>query len=185
MKRNRLVEAIAGTFFIAASAHAVSLSPNGIGGVLFYPYYTVNKGQDTLLSLVNSDRVNGKVVKVRFKEGYNGRVVMDLDVFLSPANVWTANPGMVVSRPRIRRRRPLFLGGRLTGFRAAGDRFHGLRHRQCECATRPVGQLQRPVRASKLRRRLHFCHPESVYADRNGDHRAPCATMTAAIANAA
>jgi hypothetical protein len=90
MKRNRLVEAIAGTFFVAASAHAVSLSSNGIGEVLFYPYYTVNKGQDTLVSLVNSDRVNGKVVKVRFKEGYNGRVVMDLDVFLSPADVWTA-----------------------------------------------------------------------------------------------
>lgn len=95
MQRNRLVAAIAGTFivgagFAAESARAVSVSPNGIGSVLFYPYYTVNKGQDTLISLVNSDSTKGKVVKVRFKEGYNGRDVLDLDVFLAPDDVWTA-----------------------------------------------------------------------------------------------
>lgn len=90
MQRNRLVASIAGTLFFAGSAHAVSLSANGIGQVLFYPYYTVNKSQDTLVSLVNTDLSNAKVVKVRFKEGYNGRVVMDFDVFLSPGDVWTA-----------------------------------------------------------------------------------------------
>jgi hypothetical protein len=95
MQRNYLIAVVAGVFligtgFVAERAHAVSVSPNGIGGVLLYPYYTVNKGQDTLVSLVNTDSVHSKVVKVRFKEGYNGRVVMDLDVFLAPQDVWTA-----------------------------------------------------------------------------------------------
>lgn len=72
-----------------ANAGAVTLNPKGLGQVLLFPYYTVNKGQDTLLSVVNVSDV-GKAVHVRFHEGYNGRVVMDFLVFLSPHDVWTA-----------------------------------------------------------------------------------------------
>jgi hypothetical protein len=74
----------------AGSASAVNLSQNGMGQVLIYPYYTVNAGQQTLLTIVNTSEV-GKVVKVRLREAYNGREVLDFNVFLSPDDVWTAN----------------------------------------------------------------------------------------------
>lgn len=86
------------TFFCAAivgwacaigGAHAVSLNPRGLGQVLLYPYYTVNNGQDTLLSVVNTSDV-GKVLVVRFLEGYNGRLVLKFILFLSAHDVWTA-----------------------------------------------------------------------------------------------
>lgn len=74
---------------VAAPATAVSLNPKGLGQVLIYPYYTVNKNQDTLLSVVNTDDV-GKVVHVSFNEGYNGRNVREFKLFLSPHDTWTA-----------------------------------------------------------------------------------------------
>jgi len=94
MNRNSLTTAviagIAGVAGIANMASAVNLNPDGVGQVLLYPYYTVNGGQQTLLSVVNTDTVNGKAVKVRFLEGYNSREVLDFNLFLSPADVWTA-----------------------------------------------------------------------------------------------
>src|SRR6201996_4698031 len=93
MKRNSLTTAvvagIAGVAGFAGLANAVNLNPDGVGQVLIYPYYTVNAGQDSLFSVVNTDPVNGKAVKVRFLEGYNSREVLDFNVFLSPNDVWT------------------------------------------------------------------------------------------------
>ncbi|MEP7043670.1 MAG: hypothetical protein ABI843_11445 [Dokdonella sp.] len=74
--------------FVAANSQAVSLNPRGLGQVLIFPYYTVNKGQATLVSLVNVSEM-GKAVHVYFQEGYNGRDVLDFVVFLSPYDVWT------------------------------------------------------------------------------------------------
>lgn len=71
-------------------AGAVALNPNGIGQVLLYPYYTVNKGQDTLITVVNADRSASSIVKLRFNEGLNGRPVLELDLFLGRGDVWTA-----------------------------------------------------------------------------------------------
>jgi len=94
MNRNSLTTAViaglAGVAGIANMASAVNLNPDGLGQVLLYPYYTVNAHQQTLLSVVNTDTVNGKAVKVRFLEGYNSREVLDFNLFLSPADVWTA-----------------------------------------------------------------------------------------------
>jgi hypothetical protein len=94
MKRNSLTTAvvagIAGVAGFAGLANAVDLNPDGLGQVLIYPYYTVNKGQSTAFSVVNTDSVNGKAVKVRFLEGYNSREVLDFNLFLSPNDVWTA-----------------------------------------------------------------------------------------------
>jgi hypothetical protein len=75
--------------FTMESASAVALNPRGLGQVLIYPYYTVNKGQDTLLSIGNAGDT-GKVVHLRFRESYNARSVLEFDVFLSPHDVWTA-----------------------------------------------------------------------------------------------
>ena len=72
-------------------AAAVNLNPLGTGQVLIYPYYTVNAHQQTLLSVVNTNVSAGRVVKVRFREAYNGRAVQDFNLYLSPADVWTAN----------------------------------------------------------------------------------------------
>jgi hypothetical protein len=93
MNRNNLTTAviagIAGVAGIANMASAVNLNPDGLGQVLLYPYYTVNSGQQTLLSVVNTTAV-GKAVKVRFLEGYNSREVLDFNLFLSRFDVWTA-----------------------------------------------------------------------------------------------
>jgi hypothetical protein len=92
MKRNSLTTAvvagIAGVAGFAGLANAVDLNPDGLGQVLIYPYYTVNAGQDTLFSVVNTADV-GKAVKVRFLEGYNSREVLDFNLFLSAHDVWT------------------------------------------------------------------------------------------------
>lgn len=93
MNRNNLTTAviagIAGVVGIANMASAVNLNPDGLGQTLLYPYYTVNGGEATLLSVVNTTAV-GKAVKVRFLEGYNSREVLDFNLFLSPFDVWTA-----------------------------------------------------------------------------------------------
>jgi hypothetical protein len=50
--------------------------------VLIYPYYTVNAGLARCL-LVNTTPA-GKALKVRIHEGYNGRDVLDFNLYLSP-----------------------------------------------------------------------------------------------------
>jgi hypothetical protein len=90
MKRTCMATAIiTGVAGLASHASAVNLNQNGLGQVLIYPYYTVNAGQQTLLSVVNTTNV-GKAVKVHFLEGYNGRDVLDFNLFLSRYDVWTA-----------------------------------------------------------------------------------------------
>lgn len=92
MKRNSLTTAllagIAGAAGLASSANALNLNPDGLGQALVYPYFTVNKGNQTLVSVVNTtNRV--KAVKVRFVEGRNSREVLDFNLYLSPFDVWT------------------------------------------------------------------------------------------------
>jgi hypothetical protein len=92
MKRNSLTTALlaglAGAAGLASSAHALNLNADGIGQVLLFPYYTVNKGNQTLVSVVNTtNRV--KAVKVRFLEGRNSKEVLDFNLYLSPFDVWT------------------------------------------------------------------------------------------------
>jgi hypothetical protein len=93
MKKNSLTTAvvagIAGVAGLANVSNAVNLNPDGLGQVLIYPYYTVNGGNNTLISVVNTtDEV--KAVKVRFLESLNSREVLDFNLYLSPFDVWTA-----------------------------------------------------------------------------------------------
>ena len=91
MKKNLLTAAVvAGFAGVAGLANAVELNPDGLGQVLIYPYYTVNAGQTTVLSVVNTTNL-AKAVKVRFLEGYNSQEVLDFNLFLSAYDVWTAN----------------------------------------------------------------------------------------------
>lgn len=93
MKKNSLTTAIvagiAGVAGLAGVTHAVNLNPDGLGQVLIYPYYTVNAGNVTLISVVNTtDRA--KAVKVRFLESLNSAEVLDFNLYLSAFDVWTA-----------------------------------------------------------------------------------------------
>lgn len=73
---------------MAQHAGAVTLSPQGIGQALVFPYYTVNRNQDTLLSVTNTSDV-GKAIQVRFREGLNGRDAFSFALFLGAHDTWT------------------------------------------------------------------------------------------------
>jgi hypothetical protein len=76
-------------FAAAGTAHAVSLNPRGVGQVLIYPYYTVNGGNDTLLSLSNATS-HAKALRVRIAEGENGRDAYSMNLYLAPFDTWSA-----------------------------------------------------------------------------------------------
>ncbi|WP_353235164.1 cell surface protein [Diaphorobacter ruginosibacter] len=79
------------TLGTAATATELAFSDTGIGHMLLVPYFSTQNGNATLLSLVNTDTVNGKAVKVRFRGAKNSDDIFDFQVFLSPGDVWTAN----------------------------------------------------------------------------------------------
>ncbi len=70
-------------------ANTLQLSQESAGEVLIYPYYTVRNGTISLLSLVNGSN-DAKAVRLRVREAIGGRTVAELNVFLSPKDVWTA-----------------------------------------------------------------------------------------------
>ena len=95
-----------GAALVAGAAHAVIVQPitndavatqmapveaGGIGHVLVTPYFSTANGNTTLLSLVNTDSVNGKAVKVRFRGAANSDDILDFTVLMSPSDVWTAS----------------------------------------------------------------------------------------------
>jgi hypothetical protein len=79
---------LAGATFPDSSA-AVSLSASGEGQVLIFPYYTVNKGLNTLVSIQNT-RAEPKALRVRFREHRNGRSVLEFNLYLAAHDTWTA-----------------------------------------------------------------------------------------------
>jgi hypothetical protein len=88
VKRLALAAAIAAAF----PAAAVTLSTDGTGQALVYPYYTAqSSGGDafnTYVSVVNHT-AKAKALRVRFREGRAGREALSLNLFLSPNDVWT------------------------------------------------------------------------------------------------
>jgi len=87
--RKKLLALSTAVILASPLANAVVLNPRGTGQVLLYPYYTVNEGNNTLLTVGNmTDR--GKAVRIRFSEGHNGREVLGFNIYLSPYDVWTS-----------------------------------------------------------------------------------------------
>ena len=78
---------------INAGTSATVLEPTttGVGHILTVPYFTTQGNFKTLLNIVNTDTVNGKAVKLRFRGAANSDDVFDITVFLSPGDVWTAD----------------------------------------------------------------------------------------------
>jgi len=73
-----------------ATATILELNPNGIGHQLVVPYFSTQSDNATLLNIVNTDTVNGKLVKVRFRGAGNSDDLLDFQVLMSPGDVWTA-----------------------------------------------------------------------------------------------
>ena len=81
---------------ISLNVQAVQRSSNGLGEVLFYPYYSVNNDLNTLYSVVNTTDQT-KALKISFHEGDAGLKVLDLHVYLSAYDVWTGALGATMS----------------------------------------------------------------------------------------
>lgn len=98
---------LAGGLGFVSSAHAIivqddavagvpatvmgAVQSGGVGHVLFTPYFSTVNGNVTLISLVNTDKTNGKAVKVRFRGAANSDDILDFTVLMSPGDVWTAS----------------------------------------------------------------------------------------------
>lgn len=75
---------------VDGAANTIAVNPNGIGHKLVIPYFTTQGNNATLINIVNTDRTNGKAVKVRFRGAANSDDLYDFQVLLSPGDVWTA-----------------------------------------------------------------------------------------------
>ncbi len=82
---------VAGVYTPAGNADFLKLNSSGIGHMLLVPYFSTQGSNVTLISIVNTDAVNGKAVKVRIRGAGNSDDLFDFQVFLSPNDVWTAN----------------------------------------------------------------------------------------------
>jgi len=72
-----------------ATSQALPIAAAGAGTAATVPYYTVRAGWETLMNITNTTG-NSLAVKVRVRESYNSRDVLDFNVLLSPYDVWTA-----------------------------------------------------------------------------------------------
>jgi hypothetical protein len=77
-------------FESGAATESLVFNPEGVGHVLYVPYFSTQSGNVTAINIVNTDVERGKVLKVRFRGASNSDDVYDFQVFLSPADVWTA-----------------------------------------------------------------------------------------------
>jgi hypothetical protein len=73
----------------SAKAEAVHVNTDGAGQIALLPYYTVNNDFITNLTVTNTTNLY-KAVKVRFHESRLGADVFDLNIYLSPYDVWNA-----------------------------------------------------------------------------------------------
>jgi hypothetical protein len=94
MKKSTLALSIAaaiGSLGLAGAANAaMEVNAGGVGHQLVFPYFSAQGDNATLLSITNTDTVNGKLVKVRFRGAANSDDLFDFQVLLSPGDVWTA-----------------------------------------------------------------------------------------------
>lgn len=83
---------LGGIVLIAGTASAVTLSANGSGQVLIYPYYTVNAGQQSQLTLTNTSD-DAKAIKLMIRGGAAGQAAFVLNVYLAAHDTWTGTLG--------------------------------------------------------------------------------------------
>lgn len=71
------------------ASNALEINKDGKGHILLVPYYSASGNNATFINLVNSDTLNGKALKVRFRGANNSDDVFDFTLFLSPGDVWS------------------------------------------------------------------------------------------------
>ena len=74
----------------ANAATTLSINEAGTGHILVVPYFTTQGTNATLMNITNTDTVNGKLVKVRFRGASNSDDIFDFTLALSPGDVWAA-----------------------------------------------------------------------------------------------
>ncbi|MGD9172508.1 MAG: hypothetical protein PVI97_21020, partial [Candidatus Thiodiazotropha sp.] len=89
MRKKLLAAAVAAGILAPMSSQAVNVSLDGSGQALLYPYYNVNDGNVTFVSVTNTT-AEAKAVKVRFREGAGSEDVFDFSLYMSPYDVWVA-----------------------------------------------------------------------------------------------
>jgi hypothetical protein len=93
MKKSTLALSIAaaiGSLGLAGAANAaMEVNAGGVGHQLVFPYFSAQGDNATLLSITNTDTVNGKLVKVRFRGAANSDDLFDFQVLLSPGDIWS------------------------------------------------------------------------------------------------
>ena len=73
----------------AGSAFAVPhLDPHGVGQVLLMPYYTVEHGQSTLISITNAN-AHAAYLHITMREGMSGQETLDFNVALAAHDTFT------------------------------------------------------------------------------------------------
>jgi len=93
MKQKILAVSVAAALtggLVGTASAALTVVESGVGHMLMVPYFTTQGGNNTLLNIINTDTVNGKAVKIRFRGGVDSDDIFDFQVFLSPGDVWTA-----------------------------------------------------------------------------------------------
>ena len=74
----------------AAAATTLEVTPEGVGHILLVPYFSTQDGNVSLLNIVNTDTVNGKAIKLRYRGAANSDDIYDITLLLSPGDVWSA-----------------------------------------------------------------------------------------------
>jgi hypothetical protein len=119
----------------ALPSRAVSVNPDGDGQVLLFPYYTVNGGKQTVVSVTNTD-ARAKALRVRFREAHDGRPVLELNLYLDAGDSWTAavfdeggatHPAALLTRDTACTVPPIRTSTALPQT-AGGDRYAGFRN---------------------------------------------------------
>ena len=77
-----------GALLISSQASAVILNQEGVGQVLIAPYYSVNNGLSTLVTVTNQSLNEYKAIKINIREGLGGQVVKTYNVYLSVNDSW-------------------------------------------------------------------------------------------------
>lgn len=70
-------------------ADTLVVSPHHIGHLLLVPYFSTQDGNVSLLNIVNTDTVNGKVLRVRYRGAANSDALFSFSLYLAPGDVWS------------------------------------------------------------------------------------------------
>ena len=88
-KLGLIVAATLGLGALSQSVQAVNVAPNGIGELLYIPYYAAKDGKHNQVRLVNNSH-DTIAVKFKVREGTSSQDARDFHIFMSPRDVWTA-----------------------------------------------------------------------------------------------